>query len=51
MVQYLLLGLAGLAVVNGPMFEKMASSGPATDYAVAVIVALMLKPWLEGHLE
>ena len=40
MVTYLLFGLAALAVVNGPSLESMA-----------VVVALMLKPWLQGHLE
>ncbi|MGD8671904.1 MAG: hypothetical protein PVF07_02600 [Thiogranum sp.] len=51
MVNYLLIGLAALAVVNGPSLESMAASGASMDYVVAVVVALMLKPWLQGHLE
>ena len=48
MLQYILIALAGLAVFSGP---SLATSGPMTDYAVAVGIALMLKPWLQGHIE
>ena len=51
MVHYLLLALAGLVIVGGSSVESLASAGPAMDYVVACGVALMLKPWLEGHLE
>ena len=51
MIQYLLIGLAGLAIANSPSLESMASSGPTMDYVMAVAIALMLKPWLEEHLE
>ncbi len=51
MYQYLLILLAVLAVVGVPTLESLASAGPALDYVVAFTVALMLKPWLESHLE
>ena len=51
MYQYLLILFAVLAVVGVPSLESMASAGPAMDYVVAFGVALLLKPWLESHLE
>ena len=51
MVQYICIGLAALAVVNGPSLEALAPSGPLVDYMVAIGVALLLKPWLQGHFE
>jgi hypothetical protein len=51
MVQYISIGLAALAVVNGPSLESLVSSGPMMDYMVAIGVALLLKPWLQGHFE
>ena len=51
MFQYVLILLAALTVLNGPSLESYAQSGPMMDYVVAVCVALMLKPWLEGHFE
>jgi hypothetical protein len=47
----MLLGLAALAVVSGPSLESLAPSGPMVDYLVAIGVALLLKPWLQGHFE
>ncbi len=51
MLQYLLILMAALTVVGGPSLESLASAGPMMDYVVAVGVALMLKPWLQGHFE
>ena len=51
MFHYLLIALAGLAIVGGPSIESLAAVGPTMDYVVAFGVALLLKPWLEGHLE
>jgi hypothetical protein len=51
MIHYILVGLAALVVVNAPSLESLAASGPTADYIVAVGVALMLKPWLQGHLD
>ena len=51
MFQYVLIVLAALAVVGMPSVESMVTGGPAMDYVVAFGVALLLKPWLEGHLE
>jgi hypothetical protein len=51
MYHYLLILIAVLAVVSEPMLENLTSTGFATDYMVAFAVALLLKPWLETHLE
>ena len=51
MFQYLLVLLAVLTVIGGPAVESLAAMGPTMDYVVAFGVALMLKPWLETHLE
>ena len=51
MFQYILMGLAALIVFNGALLESLASSGSMLEYALAVAVALMLKPWLQGHFE
>lgn len=51
MFQYILLGLAALTVLNGALLESLAASGSVMDYVLAVSVALMLKPWLQGHFE
>ena len=51
MFQYMLILLAVLAVVGMPSLTSVASSGPAMDYVVAFGVALLLKPWLESHIE
>lgn len=51
MVQYILIGLAALVVVNGPSLEALGPSGQMMDYIVAIGVALLLKPWLQGHFE
>ncbi len=51
MFQYLLILLAGLAVIGGPSLASVASTGPSMDYVVAFGVALLLKPWLAGHFE
>ncbi len=51
MLQYLLLGLAALTVMNVSWLESLAASGSTLDYVLAVAVALMLKPWLEAHFE
>jgi hypothetical protein len=40
-----------MAVIGEPVLEKLAFGGLATDYLVAFGVALLLKPWLENHLE
>ena len=51
MFQYILILLAVLAVAGVPSLESLAPAGPALDYVVAFGAALLLKPWLEGHLE
>ena len=51
MFQYLLVLCAVMAVVGQPMLEKVAATGVAMEYVVAFGVALLLKPWLETHLE
>ena len=51
MFQYMLILFAVLAVVGVPSLESQVSAGPALDYVVAFGVALLLKPWLEGHFE
>ena len=51
MFQYLLILFAVLAVVGIPSLESLVSAGPAMDYVLAFGIALLLKPWLEGHLE
>lgn len=51
MMQYLLIGVAALVIVNGQSLEALVPSGQAADYLVAVGVALLLKPWLQGHFE
>jgi len=51
MFQYILILLAVLAVVGVPTLGPLVSAGAAMDYAVAFAVALLLKPWLEAHLE
>lgn len=50
MLHYILALCAVMAVVGEPLLEKLAFGGPAMDYAVALLVALLLKPWLETHL-
>ena len=50
MFHYLLILIAVMAVVGEPVLEKLTSAGVATDYMVALAVALLLKPWLETHL-
>lgn len=47
MFQYLLILLAGLAVIGEPALSSLASLGSSMDYVVAFGVALLLKPWLE----
>jgi hypothetical protein len=51
MFQYILLGLAAVTVLNGALLESLVASGSTMDYVIAVAVALMLKPWLQGHFE
>ena len=51
MLQYILILFAVLAVFGNPALESMVSAGPAMDYLVAFGIALLLKPWLETHLE
>jgi len=51
MLQYILILCAALVVIGQPALETLVSAGVATDYVVAFGVALMLKPWLETHLE
>lgn len=51
MLQYILLVIAAVTVLAGPSLESLASAGQSMDYVVALGVALMLKPWLSGHLE
>jgi len=51
MFQYLLILLAGVAVINGPSLSALVAGGPSMDYMVALGVALLLKPWLAGHFE
>ena len=50
MLHYILALCAVVAVVGVPVLEKLAFSGAALDYVVALGVALLLKPWLETHL-
>jgi hypothetical protein len=51
MLQYILILVAAMAAVGGPAMDALTSAGPAMDYVVAFGIALMLKPWLEGHFE
>jgi hypothetical protein len=51
MFKYILVGIAALTVLNGSLLESLLSSGSVADYALAVGVAVMLKPWLQGHFE
>jgi hypothetical protein len=51
MLHYLLVLLAILAVTGGPTLNSLASGSPAMDYVIAFGIALLLKPWLENHLE
>ena len=51
MLQYILALCAVMAVIGEPVLENLAFSGPAMEYVVAFGVALLLKPWLETHLE
>jgi hypothetical protein len=51
MLQYILVLCAVMAVIGEPVLEQLAFGGFATDYLVAFGVALLLKPWLENHLE
>lgn len=51
MLQYILALCAVMVVMGEPVLEKLAFSGPAMDYTIAMGVALLLKPWLETHLE
>jgi hypothetical protein len=38
-------------VIGEPVLEALTFSGAAMEYVVAFGVALLLKPWLETHLE
>jgi hypothetical protein len=40
-----------MAVIGEPVLETLAFGGAAMEYMVAFGVALLLKPWLETHLE
>lgn len=51
MFQYMLILFAVLAVIAVPSMESLASASPAMEYLVAFGIALLFKPWLEGHLE
>jgi hypothetical protein len=51
MFQYLMVLFAVAAVIGGVSLESLAAAGPMMDYLVAVGIALMLKPWLQGHFE
>jgi len=51
MFQYTLALCAVMAVIGEPVLEKLTFSGAATEYMVAFGVALLLKPWLETHLD
>lgn len=51
MLHYILVLFAVLAVFGNPMLESLTSTGASMDYLVAFGIALLLKPWLETHLE
>ena len=51
MFHYILILFAVLAVVGVASLESLASAGSAMEYLVAFGIALLFKPWLEGHLE
>jgi hypothetical protein len=51
MFRYLLALLAVIAVVGAPSLESLAAAGPSMDYVIAVGIALLLQPWLQGHIE
>jgi hypothetical protein len=42
---------AVITVVGAPSLESLATAGPMMDYLIAAGIALMLKPWLQGHFE
>jgi len=49
MFPYLMVLLAVVAVIGAPSLESLVTTGPIVEYLVAVGVALLLKPWLQGH--
>lgn len=51
MLHYILVLFAVVAVAGSPALESLAAAGPAMDYVLAFGIALLLKPWLETHLE
>jgi hypothetical protein len=51
MFQYLMVLFAVITVVGAPSLESLATAGPMMDYLIAAGIALMLKPWLQGHFE
>lgn len=51
MSHYLLVLLAVIAAVGQPGLEALASAGSGYDYLAAFGIALLLKPWLEYHLD
>ena len=51
MLHYSFIVVGVLALVGQPVLEALATAGPAMDYAVALGVAVLLKPWLATHLE
>jgi hypothetical protein len=51
MFQYLMVLFAVVAVIGAPSLESLATAGPMMDYIIAAGIALMLKPWLQGHFE
>jgi len=51
MFQYLMVLFALVALIGVTSVESLATAGPTMDYLLAAGVALMLKPWLQGHFE
>ena len=51
MFQYLMVLFAVVAVIGAPSLESLAAAGPMMDYIIAAGIALMLKPWLQGHFD
>lgn len=51
MIKYILMLLAAGTVMGGERLDALLSAGPAMDYVMAFGVAMMLKPWLQGHFE
>ena len=51
MFQYLVVLLGVMVIIGQPALEALATAGTIVEYLVAFGIALLLKPWLEYHLD